>query len=606
MPTLDMGDFLRAGRASSRSLDQLIDARARSANSAGRSGLVVSPADDRPRDRHRARIPATSTGQFDQTRPSARRCAGENLTEAQLRDDIATRADAAPAARARSQLGCACPRASPGLCRAAARAAQRHDRRGAGRRDRRRASTRPTPRSRAFYQQQPRPLHHPRAAGDQICADRPRAGRASGRRDRGGDRAPSTATTPPPIGPRETRTLQSGRAAGPRRPTPAPSRSACAAAPPSPQAAAQAGLRRRRRHASPTRRQRAFADQRPAPRSPPPAFARRAGRGRRPGPVDARLARRPGRAINVGRPAARGGARRDRRRRSSAASAPTRSTALVTRLEEQIDDGASFEEVAARRAAHHRHHAADHRAGPAGRRPAWQAPAELRPCCASAFEHDAGRSEPGGRASRTNARFALLGVDRVEPAAPPPLAEIRDRVRADLIRAARARPAPARLANAIAARINGGTPPAQAFAEARPAPAAAAADRRCAGATSAAPGQPGAAAAARPVQPAAGHGRAARGARRRAAGSSSSRQQSVPRRRRARTPQLVASVRGPSSRRQRRRGNRRSNSPRAMEPASTSSATTAAIRPSASAIAGSADRRRAMSDGGDDPRHRQL
>ena len=49
----------------------------------------------------------------------------------------------------------------------------------------------------------------------------------------------------------------------------------------------------------------------------------------------------------------------------------------------------------------------------------------------------------------------------------PPLAQIRDRVRAALIRDRRS-PRARQIADAIAARINAGTPPARAFAEALP------------------------------------------------------------------------------------------------------------------------------------------
>ena len=64
-------------------------------------------------------------------------------------------------------------------------------------------------------------------------------------------------------------------------------------------------------------------------------------------------------------------------------------------------------------------------------------------------------------------RFVLIGVERVEPAAPPPLAEIREQVRTAFIAARRSRPRKA-VADAVAARINGGMPAARAFAEAQP------------------------------------------------------------------------------------------------------------------------------------------
>jgi len=67
----------------------------------------------------------------------------------------------------------------------------------------------------------------------------------------------------------------------------------------------------------------------------------------------------------------------------------------------------------------------------------------------------------------TGSRFALLGVERVEPAAPPPLAQIRDQVRAAFVQRAALERAK-RVADAIAARINGGMPAARAFAESQP------------------------------------------------------------------------------------------------------------------------------------------
>jgi peptidyl-prolyl cis-trans isomerase D len=69
-------------------------------------------------------------------------------------------------------------------------------------------------------------------------------------------------------------------------------------------------------------------------------------------------------------------------------------------------------------------------------------------------------------AIQANQRYALVGIGQVISAATPPLAQIRDQVRAVLIQqtaSARARA----VAQAIADRINGGTPAAQAFAAAR-------------------------------------------------------------------------------------------------------------------------------------------
>ncbi len=140
--------------------------------------------------------------------------------------------------------------------------------------------------------------------------------------------------------------------------------------------------------------------------------------------------------------------------------------ALATQIEDQIREGGSFEEVA--RAA--RLTIVTTPPITAGARladgRAWAVPADLRPLLAAMFEADAENPEPSVAPIQENARYALIAIDRAEPAAVPPLTEIRDRVRRSLVRQqalARAR----QLANAIVARINAGVPPARAFAEAQ-------------------------------------------------------------------------------------------------------------------------------------------
>jgi peptidyl-prolyl cis-trans isomerase D len=73
--------------------------------------------------------------------------------------------------------------------------------------------------------------------------------------------------------------------------------------------------------------------------------------------------------------------------------------------------------------------------------------------------------EPAVETVQENQLYALLAVTRSIPAAAPPLAQIRDRVKADLI-VRRASERARAVATAIIARINAGTPPAQAFAQA--------------------------------------------------------------------------------------------------------------------------------------------
>jgi peptidyl-prolyl cis-trans isomerase D len=168
---------------------------------------------------------------------------------------------------------------------------------------------------------------------------------------------------------------------------------------------------------------------------------------------------------NAGRPleAVRGDIVRELERRKRR----TALLALGTGIEDQISAGGSFEEVArAARLTIVTTPPITARGLLANGQP-WAVPADLRPLLGAAFEVDAENPEPFVAAIQENARYALIAVDRAEPAAVPPLAQVRDRVRASLIREqalARAR----QVANAIAARINAGMAPARAFAEALP------------------------------------------------------------------------------------------------------------------------------------------
>ena len=204
-------------------------------------------------------------------------------------------------------------------------------------------STRPTPRSPQFYRANRDRLHHARAAGDQICADRPRAGRPDRPRRPRPRSTPSTATARSPTArARPARSSRSCCRASRRR---RPSRRGCAAAPTS--------SRRRRRPASPPatspspNQTRAQFERVANAEVAAAAFARGAGRGRRADPLGARLSRRPGRADHRDAgAAARSGARRDRGGDRERASAPRRSARSVSRVEERLSDGASFEEAA--------------------------------------------------------------------------------------------------------------------------------------------------------------------------------------------------------------------------------------------------------------------
>ena len=150
----------------------------------------------------------------------------------------------------------------------------------------------------------------------------------------------------------------------------------------------------------------------------------------------------------------------ERRKRSIAVAA------LATQLEQQIEEGMSFEDAArGARLTVVTSPAVTAQGRLSNGRPWADLSPDLRALLPAAFDMDADDSEPTVATLPDNARYALLGVDRTEAAAPPALAEIRDRVRGQLVRRT-AIVRTYRIANAIAARINGGMPIAQAFAQA--------------------------------------------------------------------------------------------------------------------------------------------
>lgn len=144
--------------------------------------------------------------------------------------------------------------------------------------------------------------------------------------------------------------------------------------------------------------------------------------------------------------------------------------ALVTRVEDQLADGASFEEIVRTERLNFVSTPPVTAAGQVPGQGQWQAPAELQPLLTSAFEMDPDDLEPVVEALGPE-RFALVGVERVIPAAPPPLAQIRDEVRQALL-LQRGHQRARALAVQIVNRINGGTAPAAAFAAAQPRPPA--------------------------------------------------------------------------------------------------------------------------------------
>jgi peptidyl-prolyl cis-trans isomerase D len=137
---------------------------------------------------------------------------------------------------------------------------------------------------------------------------------------------------------------------------------------------------------------------------------------------------------------------------------------LATRMERAFDDGSSFDEVIRAEKLAVVSTPAITAAGTAPGVAGWQAPPELAPLLEDAFNMSED-DDPQVVAITPNQRFALVGLSRIVAAAPPPFAQIRDRVKADLIAKRQLERARA-VAAALVSKINAGTPPAAAFAQA--------------------------------------------------------------------------------------------------------------------------------------------
>jgi peptidyl-prolyl cis-trans isomerase D len=137
---------------------------------------------------------------------------------------------------------------------------------------------------------------------------------------------------------------------------------------------------------------------------------------------------------------------------------------LAARIEDAIGES-SFEEIAAANKLAVKETAPVTATGAAPDTPGWQPPPELQPMLEGAFAMEPGE-DPGVETIQENQRYALVAVSRAVPATVPPLASIRDRVKADLV-VRRASERARAVASSIVARINAGTPAAQAFAQAQ-------------------------------------------------------------------------------------------------------------------------------------------
>ena len=137
---------------------------------------------------------------------------------------------------------------------------------------------------------------------------------------------------------------------------------------------------------------------------------------------------------------------------------------LVNRIQERVDDGNSIGEIAqAERLSLVTTPPVTANGQVQGQ--AFTLTPELQPVLRAGFDIDAEAPEPLIEQIQPNQRFALVAVERVIPAAPPPLAQIQADVRTALI-AQQALVRARTVANQIAERINRGTPAPQAYAQA--------------------------------------------------------------------------------------------------------------------------------------------
>ena len=135
--------------------------------------------------------------------------------------------------------------------------------------------------------------------------------------------------------------------------------------------------------------------------------------------------------------------------------------ALVERIQGRIDDGASFEEVAQ---AERLNVQTTPPVAANGQGPNFQFPQDLAPLLQTAFDM-APEDDPQLEVIQADQRAAITVLANVLPSAAPPLAEIRDQVRARLVQQTAAQRARA-LAQGIVDRINRGMAPDQAYAQA--------------------------------------------------------------------------------------------------------------------------------------------
>jgi peptidyl-prolyl cis-trans isomerase D len=129
-------------------------------------------------------------------------------------------------------------------------------------------------------------------------------------------------------------------------------------------------------------------------------------------------------------------------------------TDLVTKIEDQISDGASFADAAAAAKLPVSTTPPVGAGGESRTDPAYRFPADLAPALKAGFAM-AADDDPEVVTLEGDAGYVLVGLDRIIESAPAPLAQIRDRVRADWIQR-KASDRARTVASAIAAKVAAG------------------------------------------------------------------------------------------------------------------------------------------------------
>jgi peptidyl-prolyl cis-trans isomerase D len=138
--------------------------------------------------------------------------------------------------------------------------------------------------------------------------------------------------------------------------------------------------------------------------------------------------------------------------------------ALVARVEERISNNENIDEIARAERLTLVTTPAITATGQSFGQP-FAVPPELQPLLTQAFEIDPENPEPVVEAIQANQRYAVIGIGQVIGSATPPLAQIRDQVRATLV-LQRASDRARAVAQGIVDRVNRGMPLAQAVAAA--------------------------------------------------------------------------------------------------------------------------------------------